>query len=63
MIEVLRTSMVHHAHFVQALLQSSGIEASVRGEQTVGFGVPASVWVSDDDEERAREVVRESEAP
>ncbi|MEO5824390.1 MAG: DUF2007 domain-containing protein [Gemmatimonadales bacterium] len=61
MVELLRTSMVHQAHTTRTLLESFGIQATVRGEATVGMGVPIGVWVSEADAERARDILREDQ--
>jgi hypothetical protein len=61
MIELLRTSMVHQAHTTRTLLESFGVRATVRGEATIGMGVPIGVWVSEEDAERARAILREDQ--
>ena len=56
------------AHMVAGLMEQAGIMAQVRGDMLQGAvgELPAaglaSVWVADDDEARARAVVRDFEA-
>lgn len=58
------------AQFLRSFLESAGIAATVRGEHLFGLrgGVPMtaetlpSVWVEDEDAERAEELLRRLEA-
>jgi hypothetical protein len=58
------------AQFLRAFLESAGIAASIRGEHLFGLrgGVPMtaetlpSVWVEDEDCDRARQLLQQLEA-